>query len=752
MGIPRLAPRPAGARAVKRLTYLELGRRTAFGRPLKKPVGPVPPPPDPAAVADFELATWRVRPSLGRMTKADRILALDPQTLLVLLILAERPAGGVNREQLVVRVFGAGAEQLAHEKLRRCLSFLRRAFSEDGAVRILNAPGDCFVLEVGTPDPGRGLRWPTADVLLDNPTGVESFLKRGKHRALAIGVAAAMVIGLTVLLIAISNDGHVVLLGGRVAGVTALATEPGEKTSPSFSPDGRQLVYSWRQPDGSQKLYLRALTGGAPRALTGGGGGDSFPAWSPRGDLIAFQRRAESSCAVLAIAPGGGEMRLLGDCDFGGGGPMTWLRDGTALIYTHRTAWKLPTQLVSVSVADTRMVGVTNPVVGMPGDSSPALAMTGRRLAFVRTRAPGAADLTLLELGGNLPERLSRDGLATAGAAWEPAGLSLIFSSPRTGRDALWRSRVNGTPPEVLLERPQALRAPALSNDGRALAFERWHETSRLARLPADGSAASAPWRATAARERGAQFAPDGSRLVFVSNQGGRDQLLLAAASGGEAKPLTSGRFDYLEAPRWSADGRFIAFAASRDQQLDVWTVEVASGAERRVTDNGKSRAPSFSHDGRWLYYGSARSAGWQLWRRPWPGDGQPEQLTTEGGLAAIESRDGDSLYFVRPDRRGLWQRPREPGGDDTLISAELSPADFRNWDVTAEAIWFVTRPAEGPPRLGRYSLLDGKFSVRQPLPALLPDAGLTLTPDGQALLIGEATAVQVDLEVAALE
>jgi Tol biopolymer transport system component len=738
---------------VRRPTFLELGQRTAFGRPLKKPLGPVAPPPDPATVADFELATWRVRPALGRMTKADRILALDAQTLLVLLILAERPPGGVNREELVVRVFGPGAEQLAHDKLRRCLSFLRRAFSEDGAVRILNAPGDCFVLEVGTPDPERGLRPPTADVLLDNPTGVESFLKRGKNRALAIGVAAVMVVGISVLLVAISNHGHVVLLGGRVAGVTALATEPGEKTSPSFSPDGRQLVYSWRQPDGTQKLYVRALTGGAPRVLTGGGGTDSFPAWSPRGDLIAFQRRAESTCAVLAIAPAGGEMRLLGDCDFGGGGPMTWLRDGTALIYTHRTAWNLATQIVSVSVADPRMVGVTNPVVGMPGDSSPALAMTGRRLAFVRTRAPGASDLTLLELGGNLPERLTRDGVPTAGAAWEPAGLSLIFATPRTGRDALWRSRVNGTPPELLLERPEPLRAPALSNDGRQLAFERWHETSRLARLAVDGSTApSAAWRETAARERGAQLSPDRSRIVFVSNQAGRDQLLLAPATGGDAAPLTQGTFDYLESPRWSADGRFIAFAASRDQKLDVWTVEVATGAERRVTDDGRSRAPSFSHDGRWLYFGSARSAGWQRWRRPWPGDGAPEQLTAEGGLAAIESRDGDSLYFVRPDRRGLWQRGRDPGGDDTLISAEFSPADFRNWDVTAEAIWFVTRPAEGPPRLARYSLLDGKVSLRQPLPALLPDSGLTLAPDGKSLIIGEATAAQVDIEVAALE
>ncbi len=733
-------------------SYLELGQRKAFGRPLKRPVGPVAPPPDPAAVADFDLGTWRVRPSLARMTKADRILALDPQTLLVLLVLAERPAGGVNREELMIRVFGPGDDRLNHEKLRRCLSFLRRAFSEDGAVRIANAPGDCFVLEVGAPDPERSLRTPASEALLENPPAIDNFLRRGKRHWLAISVAAVAVFGIAALLVSIYNRGQVVFFG-KVAGVVAFATEPGEKTSPSFSPDGRQLVYSWRQPDGAQKLYVRARTGGAPRALTGGGGTDSFPAWSPKGDLIAFQRRAETTCAVLAIPPAGGEMRLLGDCDFGGGGPMTWIRDGSALVYTHRTAWNLPTQIVSVAIADTRMVGVTNPTVGMPGDSSPTLATTGRRLAFVRTRAPGAADLTLLELGGNLPERLTKDHLPTAGAAWEPAGLSLIFATPRGGRDALWRSRVNGTLPEVLLARPDPLRAPALSNDGRSLAYERWHVTSRIDRMPFGAAGAPAPpWRDAGALERGMQYAPDGSRAVFVSNVDGRDRLWLAPAAGGAAQPLTQAAFDYLESPRWSADGRTIAFTAGRDGKLDVWTVDVAAGAEQRVTDDGKSRAPSFSHDGRWLYFGSARQGGWQIWRRPWPGAGDAEQLTVEGGLAAIESRDGDTLYFVRPDRRGLYQRNREPGGDDTLVSPELSPADFRNWDVTAEAIWFATRPVDGPPVLARYSLLDGKFTLGRPLPALMPDSGITLAPDGKTLVIAAVAAAQADLEIATLD
>ncbi|MBS0375460.1 MAG: PD40 domain-containing protein [Proteobacteria bacterium] len=732
-------------------TFLDLGRRKQFGRPVRKPLGPLPPPPDPAGVPDFELATWRVRPSLARMTRADRILALDAQTLAVLLILAERPPGGVNRDELMARVLGPGEDQDKRDKLRRSLSFLRRAFSEDGSVRIVNAPGDSFVLEVGPPQADRGLRPAGPDVLLDNPPAIGNWLRRGKRRGLAIGVATVVVFGITIALVWISNRGQVVL-SGRVAAVAPFATEPGAKRSPSFSPDGRQLVYSWRQPDGTQKLYLRALPAGAPRPLTTGGGDDAYPAWSPKGDLIAFQRRSETTCAVLAIPPAGGEMRLLGDCDFGGGGPMTWTRDGAALIYTHRTAWNLATQIVSVSVADLRMIGVTNPTVGMPGDSQPTLATTGRRLAIERTRAPGAADLMLLELGGVAPERLTRDGVPTAGMVWEPGGFRLIVASPRGGRDALWRSRVNGSAPELLLAGPDPLRAPALTGDGRTLAFERWHLVTRLARLPLAGADEAPPWREGGAFERGLRFSPDGRQAVFVSNRGGREALWLAPTAGGEPTALTQGHYDYLETPRWSPDGRFVAFTAAIDQRLDVWVVDVGTREERRATDDGASRAPSFSRDGRFLYVGSARGRGWQIWRRPWPAEGSAVQVTTEGGLAALESASGSVLYYVRADRRGLWQRDREPGGDEVLISPEVSPIDYRNWDVVGEAIWFPVRPVEGVPLLARFSLLDARLTRFGPLPDLLPDSGLTLAPDGRAAIAAAALPAEVDLELATLE
>ena len=735
--------------------YLERGRRTLLGRPVRRPIGPVAPPPDPVGVADFELATWRVRPALARMTRADRIVALDAATLAILLILAEHPPGGVNRDELAARVFGPGDPDEHEPKLRRSLSFLRRVFSEDGAVHLENAAGNCYVLRVGAPAPGRALRPAEPGALFDDPRGVAAWLARGRRRGLALGLAALIVVVLTVAFVWLLDRGNI-RIRGTVTAISVLAGEPGQNRNPSFSPDGRQLVYSWRAADeGPETLYLRAVAGGARHALTRGDGADRYPVWSPAGNLIAFARETASGCEVRVIAPDGAAERSVGDCALGAAGPMGWAPDGAALVFAHRAAAMLPTQLVSVGLGDGRLSGVTNPVIGMPGDSRPALASSGRRLLFVRTRAVGVADLMLLDLGADL-QKLTHDGVPPAGAAWESGGWVLVYAAARAGHSALWRARPDGSPPALLLASDAELREPALSTDGRRVAFEAWHVATRIVALPlADAAGAAAGGRAIAAAGRAAALAPDGSRIVFVATTaGGLEHLVLAAPDGSGAHPLVGLEAEALETPRWSPDVRYVTCAAVGAGRSDVWVVGVDGGVPRRLTRDGASRAPSFSRDGRWVYFGSDRSGSWQVWRQPWPEAGEEaQQLTTEGGLAALESRAGDAVYYVRPDRGGLWRRGREPGGDETLATPELAAADWRNWDVGPDAVWFAARDrADAPPVLARYSIDEERVTRLRGLPELLSESGFALDAGATLLLITEAGSASSQIRMATLE
>lgn len=733
----------------KRPTFLELGRRRAFGRPVRKPLGPVDPPPDPAVTPDFDLGTWRVRPSLARMTRADRIVALDKPTLLALLILAEHPTSGVNRDELAARIYGGGMAEDHEPKLRRVLGLLRRVLSEDGAVRIANAPGDNYVLEVGPPVPGRGLKPFDSDVLRDDPGAVEAWTARKRKRWLAIGLAAVVVAVLSTAVTILIERSHVVLLG-IATGVRALATEPGEKTHPSFSPDGKEVVYSWRLGDGSgTHLVLRPVAGGSWRPLTQNEGRDVYPEWSPTGERIAFERLTATDCGVFVIARDGSDEKRVGDCGAGADGRVTWTPDGHSLIFSHRPNADYARQLVSVAVDTGKVSGITNPTVGMPGDRQPVLAPGGRRLVFVRSRSVGVEDLQLLDLGTVSVERMTRDRKPVAGAAFEAGTQTVVLATPRGGRYALWRVHLNHSSPDLVLASPFALREPAISSDNHVLAYEEWHYTTRLDQLPAPAAEASAA-TTPESLDRHPERSPDGKSLVFVSNRGGQEQLWIEPA-GREARMLAHTDLDYLEAPRFSPDGKLVVFGGSRRGRFEVWTVSIADGKLEKLGLDDSSRAASFSHDGRYLYFTSSRSGSLQIWREPWPAGKPAEQVTSEGGLAARESIDGATLYYVRAERPGLWLRTPGPGGDDTLVLPDLSPADWAGWALTEDTIWYIGRPDVGPPELKRYSIQNHLTTSLGAVPDLLDDSGLAVAPDGTGAILARIATSRADLKLANL-
>ena len=101
--------------------------------------------------------------------------------------------------------------------------------------------------------------------------------------------------------------------------------------SPTFSPDGRSLLFVSDRGEGSQ-LYLLPIGGGEARTLTDFSVGLAGPVWSPDGKWIAVQANVYPECG----ADGGCNKKIT---DGVAAGPLK-ARMADELLYRHWTTWR----------------------------------------------------------------------------------------------------------------------------------------------------------------------------------------------------------------------------------------------------------------------------------------------------------------------------------------------------------------------------------------------------------------------------
>jgi len=146
--------------------------------------------------------------------------------------------------------------------------------------------------------------------------------------------------------------------------------------------------------------------------------------------------------------------------------------------------------------------------------------------------------------------------------------------------------------------------------DGRTIAFDLLGD---IYTMPIEGGT---PTRIAdgLAYEQQPRFSPDGSRIAFVSDRGGGDNIWVMNRDGSDKRQLSKEDFRLLNQPSWSPDGQFIVakkhFTTGRSLGTgEVWLYHISGGggvplvkrpSERHQKELGE---PTFAPDGKGVYY-----------------------------------------------------------------------------------------------------------------------------------------------------
>lgn len=187
-----------------------------------------------------------------------------------------------------------------------------------------------------------------------------------------------------------------------------------------------------------------------------------------------------------------------------------------------------------------------------------------------------------------------------------------------------------------------------------------------------------------------------GSEIAFTARSGksrGKD-LYIVGMDGRDRRKVTDNRSFNLF-PRWSPDGKWLAYTSFRTGAPVIYLRNVSTRAEKEVVRFGGTKAPGgFSPDGVWLYAGVGQAGNSDIYRIRVVG-GAMEKVVEGWGLevSPSPSPDGRRIAFVS-DRGGSPQIYVKTIGvpEERRISNGTNYATSPSWSPAGDRIAFTAR------------------------------------------------------------
>ncbi len=475
----------------------------------------------------------------------------------------------------------------------------------------------------------------------------------------------------------------------------SISAPPGTtvEDTPAISPDGRTIAFVGADSTGT-RIFIRSLNTFSTHAVTGTEGAVQ-PFWSPDSRSLCFFARGR----LWRVEVAGAVPRIIAAVADPRGG--TWGPDNTIVyspqpdggLYKVSADGGTPTELTTLDqarqdishrfprflpgghhvlfinrIATQQLTRYTITAVPVAGGStqplldamSPGVYHDGRLLfvrnekLFAQTFDPGA--LTLSGVPELVADEVWADAMGIAGmVGFDAAGGVLGWRQASTPRTHItWKGRDGQT-----VERIQAANAISgtPSTDGRLIMLVRFEDQMNIV-----SAAILDPARGTTTRFTPPDtsftspvWSPDNKRVVYSLLRDGAYDLYIKETKPGDVEQRLLHTNGMKAAQSWSRDGKVILFnALGAKTRLDLWAIDATPNATARILVGGEADecCGRFSPDGKWIAYVSNASGRPEVFVKPFGDEGEPIQVSKDGGGAPDWHASGRELFFLNRENR----------------------------------------------------------------------------------------------------
>src|SRR4029079_1194013 len=466
-------------------------------------------------------------------------------------------------------------------------------------------------------------------------------------------------------------------------GVQRITDNGAREVYPRFSPDGRWIAFSSNRY-GNYDVFVVPVSGGTPRRLTFHSGTDDVVGWTRDSQQVIFRSArgdgAFPTVAVLYQIPVTGGMEKPLPIDWGYWG--TFSPDGKSLAFNRHPAVRSRQHYRGSYAADLWVANLAN--------NTYTKLLADER--YNRYWPMWGADDSIYFVADPLPN----DKSVKPGSFEVRKSLNNIYKIPAKG----------GQPVQVTKHTDGNGFWPSMSSDGKVIVYEDnfgiWKldvACGRTTEIKLDITTDEKENQAdvvTVTNEVDAfDISPSGRRAVIST----RGQILTIATERGDITRLAADKMaSRNDTPKWSFDGKFIAFISDRSGRDEVWITESESKTPKKITDlDNEKGSLVWTPDSKALLYTAADK---KLYNYS-VADGKTAVVTSTdlGRLGSVSvSPDSKWITFSKQDRTVRPHVYIAPigGGEERHISDDSLLYSENNAVWTADGRYIVFTSSEG--------------------------------------------------------